>query len=67
MDHFNGILFHKFGPANKQHTSQSINFIYKFVSLSLKILFYSSVPNIIFTFIFLYKIALINKHLVVKV
>jgi hypothetical protein len=23
MDHFNGILFHKSGPANKQHTNQS--------------------------------------------
>jgi hypothetical protein len=25
MEHFNGILFHKSGPANKQHTNQSIN------------------------------------------
>ena len=25
MEHFNGIHFHKFGPANKQHTNQSIN------------------------------------------
>jgi hypothetical protein len=24
MEHFNGILFHKSGPANKQHTNQSI-------------------------------------------
>ena len=22
MEHFNGILFHKSGPANKQHTNQ---------------------------------------------
>ena len=22
MEHFNGILFHKFGTANKQHTNQ---------------------------------------------
>jgi hypothetical protein len=22
MEHFNSILFHKFGPANKQHTNQ---------------------------------------------
>ena len=25
MGHFNSILFHKSGPANKQHTYQSIN------------------------------------------
>ena len=25
MKHFNGNLFHKFEPANKQHTNQSIN------------------------------------------
>jgi len=25
MEHFNGILFHKSEPANKQHTNQSIN------------------------------------------
>ena len=25
MEYFKGILFHKSGPANKQHTSQSIN------------------------------------------
>jgi hypothetical protein len=25
MEHFNGILFHKSRPANKQHTNQSIN------------------------------------------
>ena len=25
MKHFNGILFHKSGPANKQHIDQSIN------------------------------------------
>jgi hypothetical protein len=25
MEHYNGILFHKSGPANKQHTNQSIN------------------------------------------
>ena len=25
MEHLNGILFHKSGPANKQHTNQSIN------------------------------------------
>ena len=25
MEHFNSILFHKYGPANKQHTNQSIN------------------------------------------
>jgi hypothetical protein len=25
MEHFNGILFHKSGTANKQHTNQSIN------------------------------------------
>ena len=24
MEHLNGILFHKFGPANKQHTNQPI-------------------------------------------
>jgi hypothetical protein len=24
MEHFNGTLFHKSGPANKQHTNQSI-------------------------------------------
>ena len=24
MEHFNKILFHKSGPANKQHTNQSI-------------------------------------------
>jgi hypothetical protein len=24
MEHFNGILFHKSRPANKQHTNQSI-------------------------------------------
>jgi len=23
MEHFNGILFHKFGSANKQHTNQA--------------------------------------------
>ena len=23
MEHFNSILFHKSGPANKQHTNQS--------------------------------------------
>jgi hypothetical protein len=27
MEHFNGILFHKSGPANKQHTNQSIRYI----------------------------------------
>jgi hypothetical protein len=27
MEHFNGILFHKSGPANKQHTNQSKNSI----------------------------------------
>ena len=25
MEHFNGILFHKSGPANKQHTNQTTN------------------------------------------
>jgi hypothetical protein len=25
LEHFNSILFHKSGPANKQHTNQSIN------------------------------------------
>ena len=25
MEHFNGILFQKSGPANKQHSNQSIN------------------------------------------
>jgi hypothetical protein len=25
MEHFIGILSHKFGPANKQHINQSIN------------------------------------------
>jgi len=25
MEHFNGILFHKSGPANKQHTKRSIS------------------------------------------
>jgi hypothetical protein len=25
MEHFNGILFHKYGPANKQHTNKSTN------------------------------------------
>ena len=25
MEHFNNILFHKIGLANKQHTNQSIN------------------------------------------
>ena len=25
MEHFNGILFHKSEPANKQHTNQSFN------------------------------------------
>ena len=25
MEYFNSILFHKFGPANKQHANQSIN------------------------------------------
>ena len=25
MEHFNGILFHKSGPANKQHTNQPTN------------------------------------------
>jgi hypothetical protein len=25
MEHFNGILFHKSGPANKQHTNQQSN------------------------------------------
>ena len=24
MEHFNGILFHKSGPANEQHTNQPI-------------------------------------------
>ena len=24
MEHFNGILFHKFGPARKQHTNHSL-------------------------------------------
>ena len=26
MEKFSGILFHKSGPANKQHTNQSINY-----------------------------------------
>ena len=26
MEHFNGILFHKFGPANEQHTSHSLKY-----------------------------------------
>ena len=25
IEHFNGILFHKSGPANKQHTNQPTN------------------------------------------
>ena len=25
MEHFNSILFHKSGPANKEHTYQSVN------------------------------------------
>ena len=25
MEHFKSILFHKYGPANKQHAYQSIN------------------------------------------
>ena len=25
MEYFNGILFHKSGPANKQHTNQTTN------------------------------------------
>ena len=25
IEHFNGILFHKFGPANKQHTNKPTN------------------------------------------
>jgi len=25
IEHFNGILFHKYGPANKQHTSKPTN------------------------------------------
>ena len=25
MEHFNGTLFHKSGPANKQHTNQPTN------------------------------------------
>ena len=28
MEHFNSILFHKSGPANKQHTYQSITLIF---------------------------------------
>ena len=32
MEHFNGILFHKIGPANKQHANQSINQIQHNVS-----------------------------------
>ena len=24
MEHLNGIIFHKSGPANKQHTNQSV-------------------------------------------
>ena len=26
MEHFNGILFHEYGPDNKQHTNLSIKF-----------------------------------------
>jgi hypothetical protein len=26
MEHFNGILIHKSGPVNKQHTNQSIKY-----------------------------------------
>ena len=29
MEHFNNILFHNSGPANRQHTYQSINQIRK--------------------------------------
>ena len=29
VEHFSGILFHKSGPANKQHTNQLTNQIYK--------------------------------------
>ena len=29
MEHFNGILFHKSAPANKQHTNQLTNQIIK--------------------------------------
>ena len=29
MEHFNGILFHKSGPANKKHTNHSSNQIYR--------------------------------------
>ena len=30
MEHFNSILFHKSGPANKHHTYQSIKWLYYF-------------------------------------
>ena len=33
MEHFNGILFHKSKPANKQHTNHSINVNYMILAL----------------------------------
>ena len=37
MEHFNSILFHKSGPANKHHINQSFNHILAEISLSERI------------------------------